>query len=98
MQKKLVKIWRINLLIFDSKLFPTIMGKVLRESIATFYGLHHKKGKSYTFNHFKKAHLIRRLKLKIPNMDISPIIKMFDNLKQKIHKADKNGLRSLSKM
>ena len=53
--KKLVKIWRKNLLIFDSKLFPTIMGKVLRESIAISYGLHHKKGKSYTFNHFKKA-------------------------------------------
>ena len=44
-----------NLLIFDSKLFPTILGKVLREYIAPFYGLHHKKGKSYTFNHFKKA-------------------------------------------
>ena len=31
------------------------MGKVLRESIATFYGLHHDKGKLYTFKHFKTA-------------------------------------------
>ena len=29
------------------------MGKVLRESIATFYDLHHDKGKFYTFEHFK---------------------------------------------
>ena len=31
------------------------MGKVLRESIATFYGLHHDKGKFYTFKNFKNA-------------------------------------------
>ena len=31
------------------------MGKALNQSISTFYGLHHEKGKSYTFEHFKKA-------------------------------------------
>ena len=30
------------------------MGKALNQSISTFYGLHHEKGKSYTFEHFKK--------------------------------------------
>ena len=29
------------------------MGKALNQSISTFYGLHHEKGKSYTFEHFK---------------------------------------------
>ena len=79
-----------------------IMGKVLREAIATFYSLHHAKGKPYTFKHFKnaasKATIIRRIKQKIQNMDISPIVKMFDGLKEKIRKADENGLRSLTKM
>ena len=31
------------------------MEKALNQSISTFYGLHHEKGKSYTFEHFKKA-------------------------------------------
>ena len=31
------------------------MGKALNQSISTFYGLHHEKGKSYTFEHFKKV-------------------------------------------
>ncbi len=75
------------------------MGKALNQSISTFYGLHHEKGKSYTFERFKKAahksriyrimkHLIRRIKEKVPNLNMEPIIKMFENLKQKIRKAD----------
>ena len=31
------------------------MGKALNQSISTFYGVHHEKGKSYTIEHFKKA-------------------------------------------
>ena len=71
------------------------MGKVLRESIATFYGLHHDKGKLYTFEHFKTAVPKNTIKQKIPNMDTAPIIKMFENLKPKIFKAAEFGLRSL---
>ena len=33
---------------------------------------------------------------KIPNMDVNPIIKMFDHLKEIIQKADDLGLRSLN--
>ena len=77
------------------------MGKILkRESIATFYSLHHQKGKSCTFKHFKKtAHkaTIYRIMKTFDEVDFSPIIKISDNLKQKIHNADKNGLRSLTK-
>ena len=76
------------------------MGKALNQSISTFYGLHHEKGKSYTFERFKKAkdrpHLIRRIKEKVPNLNMEPIIKMFENLKEKIRKADEFGLRSLN--
>ena len=43
-----------------------------------------------------RPHLIRRIKEKVPNLNIEPIIKMFDNLKEKIRKADEFGLRSLN--
>ena len=45
---------------------------------------------------------VKKMKLKKTNfrkkfcqMTLDPIIKMFDNLKEKIHKADVFGLRSL---
>ena len=44
------------------------------------------------FNHT----LIRRIKEKVPNLNMEPIIKMFENLKEKIRKADEFGLRSLN--
>ena len=43
-----------------------------------------------------RPHLIRRIKEKVCNLNIEPIIKMFDNLKEKIRKADEFGLRSLN--
>ena len=51
-KKKFVKLRYVNFLI---KSCSKNMGKALNQSISTFYGLHHEKGKSYTFEHFKKA-------------------------------------------
>ena len=45
-----------------------------------------------------RAHLVRRIKEKMQKMDISPIIKIFDHLKEKNHRADNFGLRSLRKV
>ena len=45
-----------------------------------------------------RAHLVRRIKEEILMMDINPIIKMFDHLKEKICKADNFELRSLQKI
>ena len=45
-----------------------------------------------------RAHLVRRIKEEILMMDINPIIKMFDHLKEKIRKADNFELRSLQKI
>ena len=86
------------------------MGKALNQSISTFYGLHHEKGKSYTFEHFKKAAHKSRIYRIMKHFDErghcnrqagsgrpeKPIIKMFENLKEKIRKADEFGLRSLN--
>ena len=56
------------------------MGKILRESIATFVGLHHEKRKLYTLKQFKNA----APKATIYNMDIEPIIKFFETFNPKI--------------
>ena len=68
------------------------MGKVLYESIVTFYGLHHDKGKLYTFlKTFQMAvpknTIYRIMRIFDERMDTAPIIKMFENLKPKIFKA-----------
>ena len=44
----------------------------------------------FFFNHT----LIRRIKEKVPNLNMEPIIKMFENLKEKIRKADEFGLKT----
>ena len=41
--------------------------------------------------------LIRKIRKCAKEFDMAPIIKMFDNLKAKIKKADQYGLRSLTK-
>ena len=41
--------------------------------------------------------LIRKIRKCANEFDMDPIIKMFDNLKAKIKKADQYGLRSLTK-
>ena len=51
-KKKFFKSRYVNFLI---KSCSKNMGKALNQSISTFYGVHHEKGKSYTFEHFKKA-------------------------------------------
>ena len=43
-----------------------------------------------------RPYLIRRIKEKVPNLNMEPIIKMFENLKEKIRKADEFGLKSLN--
>ena len=45
-----------------------------------------------------RAHLVRKIKERIPKMDINAIIKMFDHSKEKNCKADNFGLRSLWKV
>ena len=45
-----------------------------------------------------RAHLVRRINEEILMMDINPIIKMFDHLKERIRKADNFELRSLQKI
>ena len=41
---------------------------------------------------------IRRIKVKQKETDQDVVIKMFDKLKQKVHKANQNGLSSLLKI
>ena len=61
-----------------------------------FFGI----GKQVVYDKNLKAkdrpHLIRRLKEKVQNLNIEPIIKIFHNLMEKIRKADEFGLRSLN--
>ena len=45
----------------------------------------------------KREKLIRRIKQCQKKIDQSVIIKMFDNLKAKVHTANEFGLRSLDK-
>ena len=45
----------------------------------------------------KREKLIRRIKECQKKIDQNVIIKMFDNLKAKVHKANQFGLRSLDK-
>ena len=61
-------------------------------SIKTFYDLHHEKGKVYTFLHFKDCGLS---KSGIYWIDMDTIVRMFENLKPKVHEANRNGLSSL---
>ena len=45
----------------------------------------------------KRDHLIRRIKMKQKEINQDIVIKMFDNLKGRIHVADQNRLQSLMK-
>ena len=65
----------------------------LRLSIKTFYDLHHEKGKFYTFLHFNDYGL--RIKACVKKIDVYIIVRMFENLKPKVHEANRNGLSSL---
>ena len=45
----------------------------------------------------KRDHLIRRIKMKQKEINQDIVIKMFDNLKGRVHVANQNGLQSLMK-
>ena len=67
----------------------------LKNSILEFYKLHHDKGINYTYNEWKNCELSKRTIYRLINHDI--VIKMFENLKAKVHVANQNGLSSLLK-
>ena len=77
---------------------------VLKSSIVEFYKLNHHKGLFFTYNHWKKCSLskatIYRLMERFDkdgHIDQDVIIKMFDELKAKVHIANQDGLFSLLK-
>ena len=74
--------------------------KVSRQSVADFYKLHHDKGKAFTVKNFKESNfnkMIRKIKKCVAEMDENIYTKMFVNLRNKINKANENGLDSLLK-
>ena len=66
----------------------------IKESIIEFYKLHSKKGHGYTYNQWK-----RKKKQKQKEIDHDIVIRMFENLKGRIHlsKESGDGLSSLIK-
>ena len=66
--------------------------KKKRDSIAIFYELNHNNWSAKN-----RDQLIRKIRKCAKEFDMAPIIKMFDNLKAKIRKANQHGLRSLTK-
>ena len=74
--------------------------KVSRQSVADFYKLHHDKGKAFTVKNFKESNFNKRTLYKImTKFDENGHVdtKMFVNLRNKINKANENGLDSLLK-
>ena len=71
----------------------------VKNSIELFYIK--TKSKSDTYNKFKdfkingRDALIRRIKKCVSEIDMNMVMKMFQNLKPKIKKAEENGLESL---
>ena len=57
------------------------------------------KMKAYEGNWMAQTryHLIRRIKMKQKEINQDIVIKMFDNLKGRVHVANQNGLQSLMK-
>ena len=81
----------------------------IQMSIKTTWSLHKNRGKGFIVKHFMPAikakrismsqsrdQLIHRIKKCIHEFDMDIIIRMFDSLKQKIHKANEEGLTSLN--
>ena len=70
-----------------------------RCSIKTFYAMNHEKGKVFTFNKFKKCGFSRsqffRIMAHYDTHGFEDRTGMFDQLKDKIHKAKEEGLGSL---
>ena len=77
--------------------------KSLKTAIFQFYKLNSHKGKEYVDKNFNncglhKATVYRWLEKFEKNGNCDIVIKMFENLKAKVHKANKSGLTSLLKM
>ena len=70
---------------------------VLKSSIVEFYKLNHHKGLFFTYNHWKKCSLSKATIYRLMEIDQDVIIKMFDELKAKVHIANQDGLFSLLK-
>ena len=72
---------------------------IVKNSIELFYIKN--KSKSDTYNKIKdfkingRDALIRRIKKCVSEIDMNMVMKMFQNLKPKIKKAEENGLESL---
>ena len=71
--------------------------KVSRQSVADFYKLHHDKGKAFTVKNFKESNFNKRTLYKIMTKFDENGHGMFVNLRNKINKANENGLDSLLK-
>ena len=86
-----------------SQFVKMAIDKRLWEAIATFYEVNQAKGVNFTYQNFKKVApkttIYRIVKFQDERsaklLPQETIIKMFDNLKDKVHKAAREGLESL---
>ena len=96
--KKISSKWSVktfvSIVIFLVKMAPK--NKKTKESIIEFYKLHGTKGHWYTYKQWQGCCFFGiKQKQKEINHDI--VIRMFENLKGRIHLAKENGLSSLIK-
>ena len=65
--------------------------------IGNYWGILKKKVYEGNWTAQTRDHLIRRIKMKQKEINQDIVIKMFDNLKRRVHLANQNGLKSLMK-
>ena len=65
--------------------------------IENYWGILKKKVYEGNWMAQTRDHLIRRIKMKQKEINQDIVIKMFDNLKGRVHVANQNGLQSLMK-
>ena len=63
----------------------------IKESIIEFYKLHSKKGHEGNWSGKDRPNMIRRIKQKQKEIDHDIVIRMFENLKGRIHLAKESG-------
>ena len=74
------------------KMAPIKQSKLkLQKSIIEFYKLHSKKGHGYTYNQWKRCDFSERTIYRQKEIDHDIIIRMFENLKGRIHLAKESG-------
>ena len=71
--------------------------KPLKIVFTNFNNLHMNKGKEHSNNSRTRDLLIRHIEMKQKEINQDIVIKMFDNLKGRVHVANENGLQSLMK-